>query len=260
MACAWQLLQTVEQWNLESETHCAGSDVHFIINISTTGSPVQVFKIPVHRLVLASRSPTLARQLSSAEVSTITLNCSLYTCLLLVHYLYSDTFPAVWDSRIGSRLRELSSTMALDLVRIKQELQELAQVLQLPALARSLTFHVKSPPNATLSRVLSQLRYSAVGSTSTGPDMLLHLADKSVSCHSVILRARSGLFETFFEDPDWARERRGKDGKGTLEFDLRHVRSEVMELVLEFWYTDTGVELFATLGELLSSGHLSHQQ
>jgi hypothetical protein len=34
------------------------------------------------------------------------------------------------------------------------------------------------------------------------------LADRNTRCHSLLLHARSGLFESFFEEQEWAGKRR----------------------------------------------------
>lgn len=233
---SFRMVEILKEWDSSWEVHLGGSDVYIEV--------ANGFKFPAHRLVLASRSPVLARQLSTA--ASIVLPVSPFTALLLLHYIYSDSFPTIWDSRISYRLLEAS--VQLNVALVKSELQGLAIQLQLPALTRSLSSHVKSPPTPALSRICSQL-LSNVGITSSiTPDVLLRLADdRSVSCHSVILRARSTFFATFYDDPDWSRRRKSN---GVVTFDLTHVRSEVMEVVLRHLYEDCELALFEDLGEL----------
>lgn len=226
---ALRMLRVLDKWDASWEQPLGGSDV-----VLVAGS----LALPVHRLVLAARSPVLARQLESSDSATI--DCSPFTLLLLVHYLYSDDLPAIWDSRVGSALRARHPTpLALDIARTKAELQSLAVALSLPLLAQSLLFHVKTPPAPSLSAALQAADPDAA-------DLVLELEDREVPCHSVVLRARCSFFATFFDDADWSSERR--EGK-VVRFDLKHIRADVMDVVLKHLYLDAGVELFDQISQ-----------
>jgi hypothetical protein len=218
------MLEVLEEWDMSWEEHAIGSDV--LVEVGD-------IRIPAHRLILSSRSPVLAKQLTST--SRVAFACSPFTALLVLHYLYFDNFPPIWDSRIGSRVRDHKSTIQLDFAAIKSELQSLSTQLQLPALSRSLTSHVRSPPDSVITRIYTQLlATTSTSSTNQRPDIVLHLSDKSITAHSVILRSRSVFFATFYGDDDWSRSRKSDN---IINFDFRHVRSEVMELILRYYYS-----------------------
>lgn len=233
---ALRLLQVLEKWEDDWSDALAGSDA-----IVVAGGR----RFPVHSLVLAARSPILARNPSA----DIVIDCSEFTALLLLHYLYSDDLPPIWDTRVGSALQEVKALKGISIVQVKAELRRLAGELRLPALAESLEFQVKTIPSPTLATHLSALLPTATQSPSLPPpDIILELEDREVRCHSVILRARCSFFETFYEDTDWTASRRdGEDGG--VRVDLTHISWDVMSLVLEHIYRDVGMSLFHTVGE-----------
>lgn len=242
---ALRLFEISQQWDDTWETSLGGSDVHLETLMGT-----QSIRIPCHRLVLAARSPVLAKKFSSPVTTKTALpHCSqALTALLLMHYLYSDDLPSIWDTRVGQRLRDtLPSSVKIDFAKVKEELVELSTTLELPALRRSLVYHVKTSPEPVLTQILGQVFHSAASPHLPPPDVVLVLADREVLCHSVVLRARCAFFETFFEDPDWSLQRR-EAGTGRMRFDLQHLSRDVMALVLEHVYKDAGVEMFDLLG------------
>lgn len=224
-----------EKWDAGWEMSRAGADA-----VVVAGR----LQIPVHRLLLSIRSQAL-------DFAVVELGaCSEITALLLVHYLYTDQLPAIWDSRVSSRLRDRNPTVQVDVENVKLELQQLARRLRLQELTVSLNYHIRTPPTPTLvphlRHLLSQPTSLTNSSSIRHADLVLVLADHEVICHSVILRARCSIFETFYEDGDWTRNRRGA---GLLRFDLQHWRWDVMRLVIEHIYFDAGVELFDTIGK-----------
>ncbi|BGP17782.1 hypothetical protein JCM10213v2_005824 [Rhodosporidiobolus nylandii] len=236
---ASKLMAVVGSWDLTWEVTASGTDA--VVNAGT-------LSIPAHKAVLSARSSSLAQHLSSHR--TLNLDCSPLAALLFLHYLYSDDFPAVWDTRVGLPLRaSLPQDIKLDVGAVKLELQRLAQAYDLPALAQSLERQVKTPPAPTLASDfgnLLQLSLAKGTSFPAGlkPDVVLQLADREVKAHSVVLRARCPFFATFFDDADWAAERRKG---GVVKFDVQHVSWEVMHLVLDHIYRDVGMSLFQTV-------------
>lgn len=225
-----RMFRVLEKWEGGTwDTPLAGSDCFLVAG---------GMSFPVHRLVLSSRSVVLADRLATS--GTVTLDTSPFALLLLVHYLYADDLPAVWDSRVGSRLRELHPTRQLDIPGLKSDLQHLASALELPCLRQSLQFHVKTVPQPSLTPAILDLLHSP-----NNADVVLELADRDVRCHSVVLRARCSFFETIYEDGDWTALR--TEG-GVVKFNLKHFSWEVMEVVLEHVYGDRGVEMFDSIG------------
>ena len=64
------------------------------------------------------------------------------------------------------------------------------------------------------------------------PDVALHLGDRVVYMHSVILRAWYPLFSAFIGDPEWTIHQR--DRFGVVDVRLSHLEWKVMEFVLKF--------------------------
>ncbi|KAF8159222.1 hypothetical protein B0H34DRAFT_394330 [Crassisporium funariophilum] len=237
---------------------------------------------PVHRAVLAARSGVLLALLSGSkpaqdkEVSLRLLpskpgpgggvskttrlsvsGCHPLTVLIFLWYLYSDELLAVWDRRIGGaqEVEVYLGKLEVGAARVRGELKELARVLELPLLAAALESPSKRVPGASLANDMTQLfdlthgdgeaveqRLSA---SPLNPDVVLQLADRDVYCHSVVLRARTPLFKSFFGEEDWTAKRWGEDGR--VRVDLRHMRWGVMEFVLKFMLCGTDAEMFHML-------------
>ena len=64
------------------------------------------------------------------------------------------------------------------------------------------------------------------------PDIVLQLADRGVSCHSVILRSRSPFFAAFFDGKDWTSKRWTPEG--TVVVNLKHMKWRAVEAVLKY--------------------------
>ncbi|KAF5362287.1 hypothetical protein D9756_002106 [Leucocoprinus leucothites] len=86
------------------------------------------------------------------------------------------------------------------------------------------------------------------------PDVILELEDREVRTHSVILRSRSDLFKSFFDESDWTRNRwvsedDGETGNGgwVVRINLKHLKWRVMEFVLKFMCCGCDKELFEML-------------
>ncbi|KAJ8293937.1 BTB/POZ domain-containing protein 1 [Rhodotorula toruloides] len=238
---ARRLMEIIRCWDLTWEVPSCGTDA--VVNVGA-------LTIPVHKSVLSARSPVLAQHFATSR--QFDLSCSPLTAFLLIHYLYSDDFPAVWDTRIGMPLRaslpdEQKGMLQVGVVRT--EFRELALALELSALAQVLERQVKTVPPPVLAASLGDV-FSA-SSTSKGrlpdslkPDVVLRLADREVKCHSVVLRARCPFFTTFFDDADWSDSRRER---GIVSFDFAHIDWTVMSLVLDHIYRDAGMSLFQTI-------------
>ncbi|KAI5481874.1 BTB domain and ankyrin repeat containing protein [Pseudohyphozyma bogoriensis] len=227
---AVRMTEVLEKWDAGWEEQRLGS---------TTFVVAGRLRLPVHGLLLAVRSSVLAKDVAAGKA--IVFPCSEMTALLLLHYLYSDDLIPIWDSRVGSRLREACPSLDLDIGAVKEELKELANRFELPALTQSLHYHAKTPPKPTLVPAVRGLLTSP---SFPAADIVLVLADREVKCHSVVLRARCSVFETFYADVDWTLLR-GEEG--TLRYDLSHIDASVMSLVLSHLYGDAGLEMFDSI-------------
>ncbi|KAG6330631.1 hypothetical protein ID866_8458 [Astraeus odoratus] len=226
----------------------------------------EVLEVPSHRLVLAARSKplntiltersTLKDKHTDLAVSFSTpaklspsspIFCHLLVAgitnavsfLILLHYLYSDDLLAPWDRRIELIFSRDFEELSIVPARVKGELDALARVLELPALAQALQSVVKRVPMSTARERYRQL-FHQVRPTSRrdtrvdaiAPDVALHLKDQVVYGHSVILRARCPFFAAFFGDQDWTIHRR--DRLGIVDVQMRHLEWKVMQFVMEF--------------------------
>ncbi len=223
--------------------------------------------LPVHKLVLSARVPCLQKALedpskkdnlpqgikittSSANkrISILTLsNCNFITALFLLHYIYSDDVPPIWVPSVGLVIDKELKAAKVDRTRVQDELHAVADRLGLTALAASVKASMPRQPEPTLRQNMSQLFNSYVDIEAadrqdprTFNDVVLHLEDRSVPAHSVILR-RSPFFAALFQ-PHWTAGR--WDSSNVITLDMRHLRWEVARIVLMHLYTDNGETLF----------------
>ena len=249
---AQKLLQVVRDWDLTWEVLSTGTDAHL---------KVGALDIPVHRAILAARSPVLSQLL--AKTRTLAIEASPLSVFLLLHYLYTDTFPALWDTRVGGPVREsisgVDGAASLDIAVVKADLRRLANTFDLPALAQALERQTKTLPTPTLATALGELYTLAVSDSKVDailkPDTVLRLADREVRCHSVVLRARCAFFRTVYDDEEWFVAR--KHG-GTVTFDFSHISWDVMQLVLEHIYRDAGMSLFQSVERPNPAQYIEH--
>ena len=234
---------------------------------------VQGNDIPAHRVMLAARSPALARVLAGsggiqdagwrlsirllppaspgAHPRLSISACQPLTILLLLTYLYSDDVPALWDPRVGLVLSHRVPALGVRLAQVKQELQALARVLELPALAASLEAPVKRVPRPTMGADLRRLfaanqeRQAHRSGDLLAPDVVLRLEDREVRTHALVLRARSPFFAAFFDEEEWTRKRWTPEG--TVVLDLRHLRWREMEYVCRWMCCGEDAEMFDVL-------------
>lgn len=80
------------------------------------------------------------------------------------------------------------------------------------------------------------------------PDIVLHLSDREVYCHSTVLRARSEFFADFFDEDEWTKRR--WDANGVLSINMKHLEWRVMDYVLKFICFGEEGKMFDSLGFL----------
>ena len=237
-----------------------------------------IFEFPVHRVILASRSPVLNDVILGKRIGDPAgrLRCYMVdsgpasftpvmflsglhplSALLLAVYLYTDDIPAIWDRRVFSLVsdRLVECSPRTNALSIRDDLRSLSSLLQLPALGEALNATVKRPLAPSLTYDMKALLERSLRGNNTpishplAPDTILELGDAHVWCHSTILRARSPFFAALFGDPDWTINRRRHDS--TLAVKFEHRRLRVMEYILRFIYIGGDEQLFAILGERL---------
>ena len=235
-------------------------------------------EVPAHRFVLVARSPVLACLLSGQTTvvkdarSNVVIKvlsgrsetyprttclsitgCHVISMLILLYYLYSDEVLAVWDPRVSrdvvDRMRVYGKVNP-DEVRL--ELKALARILDLPLFVTSLQVVTKLPPEQSSVNDFTRAFAAMQNQTGQGlykPDVVLELADKTVYCHSAVLRARSEFFAAFLDDEDWTRKRWTPEG--TIVVYLKHMNWRPMEFVLRFLCGGEDAEMFDSLGAYL---------
>ena len=189
--------------------------------------------------------------------------CHPFSILILLQYLYSDDLPAIWDRRVYTIIEKRLAAAGISHTQVKVDLKGLAGLLELPLLAYALEWPSKRVPEPSLrrdlERVFDEANSNLGGLSETviesevdeaqdplAPDVVLELADRDVRCHSLLLRARSELFESFFEEREWTEKR--WSGGGVIRIDLKHLGWNVMEYVLRYMLCGEEEGLFEKLG------------
>ncbi|OJA20708.1 hypothetical protein AZE42_06915 [Rhizopogon vesiculosus] len=232
--------------------------------------------LPAHRLILAVRCPALGNILrdghslsdksSGIEVSLVSAGsiskiqisgCHPLTVLIILRYLYSDQLLAIWDFRIGTPFASQFEAFDFKPTTIKAELQSLARILDLQLLSNALQSvgkRVPIPSQAEDFRLLYEgtqltgLSRRNANEDPLAPDVVLHLADQVVYCHSVVLQARSPFFASFYRDSEWTSMRRDKSG--IIDVDLKHLDWKVMQYVVR-WICFGDENLFDSLEDFV---------
>ena len=125
---------------------------------------------------------------------------SYVSAMFLVYYLYTDDVLPVWGASLGFMLASQCREQGIDITHIRSELDVWAKKLGLDALFDLLQSGLVKPPRKTLHGGLAQL-FDRVLTLKGGPgaDIVLHLSDADVVCHSLFLR-RSPMIEALL---DW---------------------------------------------------------
>jgi hypothetical protein len=178
--------------------------------------------------------------------------CQTLSVLLFLHFLYSDDLLAIWDRRVSTAVEQDLPKLRIKPSEIKLELQALADILELPLLARAIEPLAKCMPGLSVAQSMENL-FNAVQTSDSlilrksylSPDVTLQLADKNVPCHSTILRARSVFFADLFDEEDWTAKR--WDENGMITVDMKHLKWHVVEYILRF-ICGGDEEMFENLG------------
>ncbi|KAI0057376.1 hypothetical protein BV25DRAFT_1973088 [Artomyces pyxidatus] len=250
----------------------SGADLMIRVQSST--------EFPVHRLVLGARCPTLSDLLSGKkgihdpksgiavkllpssssrpvrsgsmlrpeELPRLSFTgCHALSVLILVHYLYSDNLLAIGDSRIVRGAQALLGSVKVPHTQIVRELQFLARLLDMATVSETLSWSSKRIPQQSMVSQMKALFHQTVDGSGGAlrPDVVLQLADRQVFCHSVVLRARTELFQSFFDTDDWTVRRSSEEGMITLNFS--HLSWRAMEYVVRFMCCGEEGEMFDRL-------------
>ncbi|WVN86717.1 uncharacterized protein L203_101889 [Cryptococcus depauperatus CBS 7841] len=216
--------------------------------------------IPAHSVILSTRAKQFAWLLAgeckselfhlSTYGSSPAINikaCHPLVGLLLMQYLYSDDVAAIWDPRVTRVVQDRYKT---DIVigDIKPNLKAIADELGLTPLSSVLAFTSKQPiPKKTLASDLQNL-FNTTSFLTAGLnspcDIQIIMYDKTISCSSVVLRARCPFFDAMFSDDDWTAARKGQNG---VVVQMRHLKWSAMKLVFRWIYEGVEDKLFDCL-------------
>ncbi len=182
------------------------------------------------------------------------------TVLIFLHFIYTDALLSPWDRRIETPVSEQLARLKVSGQTIKLQLLMISSALGLEHLTTAVDWHNRRAPSPSLDTDMSNLFQNTqeicsssivIPSDPTAPDTILQLHDKTVYCHSTILRARSAFFSSLFDDKEWTMNRWKPNG--TIEINLRHMKWQVFDFVIRFIYGGRGEEMFDVLGICFSS-------
>lgn len=214
-------------------------------------------EIPAHSIMLSLRVPALRRLLHGEKINGLKLSrdstgTKIVTQarhplvgLLLLQYIYTDEVASIWDARVARTVQDKFKDQKLPIADIKSDLKSLAETLGLQPLSTILNSASKI---GNSKRTLSDDLLAFFGSShasSTPPqacDTTLVLADREISCSSVLLRSRCPFFEAMFEDRDWTAPREEDEGRVVIH--MEHLKWRPMNLVFKYLHGGKEDDLF----------------
>lgn len=223
-------------------------------------SNVTDVRLPVHSLILKARSKILRRALaefsesyyysitdviaveygSDGQIHLCLKDADFLTLANFVFYLYTDTLADVW--RFTSKALHLAPRYR----GVRTELMKIALALDMRHLERAVRV-MDEPVRCMRDDFETAFHDSDLFSDA---NVVVDLADgEERYAHSVVLQSRCPFFEGMFQGHTggmWMADRRqtGVESLEAIRVDLKHVTSEIFELVLRHIYADTGDELF----------------
>jgi len=218
-------------------------------------------EVPAHSIVLALRSDVLSRVLrgdtipglrTQKDSNGLKIHLDVrhpLTIFLLLQYIYTDEVAAIWDARVARAVKDKFPDLDLPIGNIKSDLKTLADTIDLQPLSTLLNSASKIPmPSRTLSTHLLTYFSNTYNASPPPPscDTTLILADKEVSCSSVLLRSRCPFFEAMFGDKDWIapREEDSHSGRGRVVIKMEHLKWRPMKLVFKYLHGGKEDDLF----------------
>lgn len=224
--------------------------------VRTTMSPE--VRIPVHGWILAGRSRILREAFSASgrgEASTTHLDgflvefvdgrrlltftgIDVLTVLHLVLYAYQDVTITAWRS-----IRHAPSD-ASRFRQVRSELIKTATKLQMPKLeaAARLQTTVEPSLDTDMKDAVSDPSFFEDG------DVTVHLEGADVTLHSQLICQRCPFFKGMFQgrsQGQWLSQRRSDSSAfDQVKVDLRHIKPDTFQYVMQHLYADTGEEMF----------------
>lgn len=207
-------------------------------------------EIPVHKVLLSARSSVLRNALgaSSGQVGDIAeiqyednklrlvfKDVNLLTILNLVYYIYIDTIIDLWHQR------GVNPVQTRRFKTLRTELSAVASALGLKALEHAIG-RMQYPSRSLHSDFKTALKTSEFEKDT---DLLIELAHgESIRAHSAIMRTRCPFFEALYGGGASGRWLLGRREDGLIKVDMKHIGKPVMEMVVNWLYTDWGLTGF----------------
>lgn len=232
--------RSTEEFNYDMHVGTTTSEVHF----------------PVHECILAARSSTLSRALSTfreeyffslpkiftieydkdGKIRLLFSGMDFLTVFNFVLYAYTDVVVDVWlqtrqPAHVISRYRQ-----------VRSELMQIASQLNMHRLEQAVRAQTQPAKSLheDLDPVVRESTYFDSG------DVELLLDGSSLKAHSAILCQRCPFFEGLFQGRAagrWISTRRQQSHE-TIPVDLKHIEPRVFEIARRHIYADVGEEIF----------------
>lgn len=189
----------------------------------------------------------LEKRASDGRVVIHLEQCHLASLLLLVDYVYTDTYQHPMKAYFQipdlcfTDLDSFTDTKVIQASahHIQRDLVTLATVFQLPQLLSSAQQSFSHAPVPTLRDHLSSML-----SKSKGTDVAIATRDESQSTyHQVILRQRCPYFKHLLQPGSvWTQERwaqaQAQGNKKCIQVDLSHIPRIMMDTIIQYIYVD----------------------
>ncbi|CUS12994.1 unnamed protein product [Tuber aestivum] len=223
-------------------------------DVLVSASDCPGINIPAHRVFLAARSSVLRSlfvkgprcvgtfgefipSTTSEEKSRLVFkDIKLQTLLILLYFVYTDSLVDIWNHAHvhHSRMQHYRA--------IRSELSSISSQIRLDHLAKALEVapHLSCSMDSDFSNVLSGPSRSEFEEST---DMMIELANgESMLVHSVIMKARCPFFKALYGSGGrWLMKRREE---GIVRVDMKHISKPAMDMVVNWLYSDWGVEGF----------------
>lgn len=235
---------------LELEHHRGLGDWDMLVSTRS----IEPLDIPVHSIIL-SRSPILRRLITRGSDAAPSNICSvvpterglkvvfrhvgLLALLTLVYYLYTDTVIDIWHPPHTNKYKQLFYSP------LQHEVGGLASALHLRALDLTVTRMCYVP----LSMCTGLRTAYADPCSFRTADMVIDTADdQSIEAHSALMRVRCPFFDALYggrASGRWLIGRRpGESELSKIHVDMKHVKKDVMGMVVSWLYYDWDADEF----------------
>lgn len=223
--------------------------------VCTSSSPE--LKIPIHRWLLAARSPFLRQslgecharasyespdclniQMKDGKTVLTFLGVDIISVLNLVLYMYEDRVIPAWN------FARQDPSLAYRYRQVRTDVTKLASRLEMSNLEAAAQKQI-DPERSLHTDLRAAIEDPAFFDDA---DAVLNLDGGDIPVHSSLLRQRSPFFEALFHGRSqgaWLGSRRAAlASDDMIPVDLEHIELETFEYVLRYLYADVGSDMF----------------